>query len=60
MSERIDPVLYEQEYAAFHRRPDWELRNVVAALNMLPALNGPREYARLAAIASIKRERRHK
>lgn len=58
MSTEVDPELYAREYEAFRRSPEWELNNITRALNMLPALNGPAESARLAAIRTIRRERK--
>ena len=46
------------EYDKFKRSPNWELRNVRTALNMMPFLNGPAENARLEAVKLIQAERR--
>lgn len=51
-------TVYEQEYNLFYRSPEWELKNIITALNMLPFLNGPRENARLQACKDILAERK--
>lgn len=55
----VDTHLFDTEYAAWRNAPDWELRNIVVALSSLPWLNGPREEARLAAVRTIRRERKN-
>lgn len=54
----IDTPDPEAEYQQYRRSPDWELRAIRRALNLMPFLNGPQETARLAAIRRIQRERR--
>lgn len=49
---------YAREYRFWLRSPDWELKNVLAALNMLPWANGSKEFARIQAIKDIRAERR--
>lgn len=51
-------ALVADEYESFRRSPDWELRNVRHALNLLPFLNTDREDARLVAVKRIQSERR--
>lgn len=59
-TERNTMDLIAEEYAQFEHSPDWELRNIVKALNMLSFLNGPRENARLTAVQQILRDRKRK
>jgi hypothetical protein len=51
-------TVYEQEYNSFYRSPDWELKNIQKALNMMPFLNGSRENARLQAVTDILAQRK--
>lgn len=50
--------LVSQEYNQFKRSPDWELRNIRHALNLMPFLNTPEQDARLVAVKRIQAERR--
>ena len=48
---------FDTEYARFQRSADWELKNIVTALNLMPFLNTSEQWARLAAVKQIKKER---
>lgn len=50
--------LVQIEYDCFRRSPDWELRNIRKALNLMPFLNTPEQDARLVAVKLIQTERR--
>jgi hypothetical protein len=53
-----DPDLIAEERRAYARQPDHMLANVERALSSLAWLNTAREDARLAAVKSIRAERR--
>jgi hypothetical protein len=50
--------LVQVEYESFRRSPDWELRNIRKALNLMPFLNTPEQTARLEAVKRIQTERK--
>jgi hypothetical protein len=50
--------LVAQERASFQRAADWELKQIVTALNMMPWLNSPADTARMVAVKQIQAERR--
>lgn len=52
------PEQFDKEHASFNRSPDWELANIVRALNFFPMLNTSEHEARLAAVKQIQKQRR--
>lgn len=49
--------LVEIEVLHQYHQPDWAAKNMIVALNMMPAMNDKNDWARLAAAMIVKKER---